>query len=625
MTSLFLDNMYLILLIPFWIFLIIMLGRFFSVYVNKNILYTLTLLASLIGIIFSGAAFISLEGGKILETQIPFVKINNFILSAGIHVDQTSLIFALILFIVSFIVQLFSISYMKNEKKNYRFYALLNLFNFAMAGLFFSPNLFQAYVFWELVGVTSYFLIGFEYFKQEKSIASKKVFIINRIGDTALIGAIILCSYLMYSYSGNSTLTTLGFIDINIISTLVSAYSSTSLYWGICILFIIAAAVKSAQFPFFTWLQDAMEAKLPVSALLHSATMVASGVFLIIRLYPFFTLETGLMEFIAGLGLLTAIICSLCACSENHPKRVLAYSTSAQLGLMFFALGIGNLKGAFIFFAAHAFIKSGLFLCLNGQPANILSQETKSSCAFSYPNFILFLLGGLSLSGILFSGMIAKEFLYSDLSQHLKIIYCLISFLTAFYIVRIALITGVDTKNKKLEFCPILLTILNIVLYFYIRFHVKYEISAPFWIAILSCICVYILYIKNAFWKIPLLYQIAHNGFYLDKFYTKTVTAIYNKTAQTADFIDTKILSNYSPLIKIAKFGVKTSEFIEEHIMNGTVQSASNFVKFLSKLDIKAQNGSIQRYNAYAFIIITTILTCLIIGSVSLYRHYMGG
>ena len=539
---------------------------------------------------------------KILETEIPFIKINDFIISAGLHVDKTALVFALVLFIVSFLVQAFSISYMKNEKKTYRFYALLNLFNFAMAGLFFSPNLFQTYVFWELVGVVSYLLIGFEYFKQEKSIASKKVFIINRIGDTALIGGIVLCSYLMYSYSGNWGLTTLSFIDMNIISTLVNAYTSTPLFWGICILFIIAAAVKSAQFPFYTWLQDAMEAKLPVSALLHSATMVASGVFLLIRLYPFFSLEASLLKLIAALGLITAIMCSLCACSQTHPKKVLAYSTSAQLGLMFFALGMGNLKAAFILFVAHAFIKAMLFLTLPK----------------TYFNFILFLIGGLSLSGIIFSGLVAKEFLYMDLSISLKVIFCAISFLTAFYLIRIALINGLNKEDKKIPYSAIILTLLNIVFYFYIRTQVKYEISEPFWAALLAWVCVYILYIKDLFGEMDILSE----GFYLDKIYTQTVTGIYDKTAKITNFVDTKILANYKPVLISAKIGVKIAAFIEKYIMNGTVKLITDLAKGLSKLDLIAQNGNIQRYNVYAFIIITTILTCLIIGYVSI---YMGG
>lgn len=600
MADIILDNIYLILLIPFWIFLIIMIGRFFSVYVNKVIIYALTLFSSLMGGIMSALALGA--NNKILETEIPFIKINDFIISAGLHVDKTALVFALVLFIVSFLVQAFSISYMKNEKKTYRFYALLNLFNFAMAGLFFSPNLFQMYVFWELVGVVSYLLIGFEYFKKEKSVASKKVFIINRIGDTALISGIILCSYLMYSYSGNWGLSTLSFVDMNIISTLVSAYSSTPLFRGICILFIIAAAVKSAQFPFYTWLQDAMEAKLPVSALLHSATMVASGVFLLIKIYPFFTLEIGLLKLIAVIGLITALACSLCACSQTHPKKVLAYSTSAQLGLMFFALGMGNMKAAFILFVAHAFIKAMLFLTLPK----------------TYFNFILFLIGGLSLSGIIFSGLVAKEFLYMDLSISLKVIFCAISFLTAFYLIRIALINGLNKEDKKIPYSAIILTLLNIVFYFYIRTQVKYEISEPFWAALLAWVCVYILYIKDLFGEMDILSE----GFYLDKIYTQTVTGIYDKTAKITNFVDTKILANYKPVLISAKIGVKIAAFIEKYIMNGTVKLITDLAKGLSKLDLIAQNGNIQRYNVYAFIIITTILTCLIIGYVSI---YMGG
>ncbi len=613
MADMILDNIYLILLIPFWIFLIIMLGRFFSVYVNKVVIYVLTLFSSLMGVILCALALIG-NKNHILEAQFPFIKINDFIISAGLHVDKTALVFALVLFVVSFLVQMFSISYMKNEKKTYRFYALMNLFNFSMAGLFFSPNLFQAYVFWEIVGIVSYLLIGFEYFKKEKSLASKKVFIINRIGDTAFISGIILCSYLMFAYSGNWGLTTLSFVDMNIISTLVSAYTSTPLFWGICILFIIAAAVKSAQFPFYTWLQDAMEAKLPVSALLHSATMVASGVFLLIRLYPFFSLDTGLLKIIAVLGLLTAFICSLSACAQSHPKKVLAYSTSAQLGLMFFALGMGNLKAAFMLFIAHAFIKSMLFLTLPAENER-----------FTYFNFILFLIGGLSLSGIFFSGMVAKEFLYMDLSLVLKVLFCLISFLTAFYIIRIALVVGMDKGNKTFPIVPLLLTILNIAFYFYVRRLVKFHVSEPFWAALTAWICVYILYIKDAFWRVPILYPITFNGFYLDRFYTQTLTSVYNKLAVFANLTDTRVLGNYKPIISSAKLGVKVSAFIENKIMNGTVKLITDVSKWFSKIYIKAQNGNVQRYNAYAFIIITLIITCLIIGYSAFYLYYIGG
>ena len=609
MENLFLDNLYLIMLLPLWLFLIIMVGRFFSVYVNKNIIQILTLLSSLLGSILCAGALYKITPDKILEIQNPFIKINDFIISYGIHVDKLSLIFALVLFLVSFLVQLFSTSYMKDERKTYRFYALLNLFNFSMCGLLFSPNLFQTYFFWEIVGVISYLLIGFEYFKPEKSLASRKVFIINRIGDTALISAIITCAYFMYTYAPNKTFTTLSFIDINTISTLIYAYTSTPLFWVICALFIIGAITKSAQFPFYTWLQDAMEAKLPVSALLHSATMVAVGIFLTLRLMPFFTLENDLLKIIAIIGLITALICSLSACAQTNPKKALAYSTSAQLGLVFFAIGTMNIKIAVAFFIAHAFIKSVLFLSLPRENEN-----------WSYIKFISFLLAGLSLSGLIFSGMLVKEALTMNLGLELTIILSVLSFLTAFYIIRIALVVADNNELEKgdVKIQEILaiagLFVLNILFYIYLRTQIKYQVSEPFWAALTAWICVYILYRKRAFWKVPIIYQLTKNGFYLDKFYMSFCTALYEAFANICNFVDNKILGNYKLLRLGAKFGVNIFDFVETKIMNGTISAIAKFNKKLSSIELKAQNSDIRRYNAYAFVIITIILICLLLG-----------
>lgn len=607
MTDIILDNIYLILLLPFWIFLIIMCGRFFSVYVNKKIIYFLTLFSSLLGTTLCGTALLKLGAENIIETSAPFIKINDFVLSFGIFADRITLIFAFILFLTSFAVQLFSISFMKNEKKTYRFYALLNLFNFSMAGLFFSPNVFQTYVFWELVGIVSYLLIGFEYSKKEKSLASKKVLIINRLGDTAFIAGIILSAYFIYEYSGNPKLTTLSYSDMTAISTLLYAYTSTLLFKIICGLYILGAAVKSAQFPFYTWLIDAMEAKIPVSALLHSATMVASGVFILIRLTGFFTFENVLLKGIAILGLLTAVICSLSACAQTHPKKVLAYSTSAQLGLMFYAIGTLNIKAAIAFFAAHAFIKTTLFLTL-----------PKENEKWNYTNFILFLISGLSLSGIILAGLASKEMLFMHAGNTTEAIFSLTSFLTAFYIIRIALL--VADKNGLEKVCPkrlelfanIILLILNISLYLYLRKFAVYKIEEPFWWAMVAWGFVYILYIKNAFYKIPILYPLCLNGFYLDNLYMTLVTKLYNTISNISDLIDKNIFWNYTPVLKLTSGSIKFVNFIETKIMNGAVKFVTNTSKKLSYTESKIQNGKVQKYNAYAFIIITVIITCLI-------------
>lgn len=619
MAEIFLNNIYISLLLPFWIFLIIMLGRFFAVYVNKFIIYTLTLLSSAFGILLTAGALLKLPVDKILETSYPFIKINDLIIDCGLHVDKTALIFSFVLFTVSFLVQLFSISYMKNEKKAYKFYALMNLFNFSMVGLFFSPNLFQTYFFWELAGIVSYLLIAFEYNKEIKSKASKKVFLINRIGDTAFIGAIILSSYFMYSYAPNKALAMLSFTDMNVISTLVYAYASNPLFEIICGMFVIALVVKSAQFPFYTWLQDAMEAKLPVSALLHSATLVAAGVFLTLRLLPFYTLEPILLKGIAIIGVLTALMCSLSACAQTNPKKVLAYSTSAQLGLVFLAIGVLNIRAALALFVAHAFIKPLLFITLP-------DKEEK----WNYLKFVVFLLCGLSLSGLILSGMVAKEMVIYGFALKGTVIVSVLSFLTAFYIIRIALVVfdekGLEkTKPEILQLLAFIgLIILNLGLYVFLHKTSQYQVAESFWAALTAWVCVYILYVKNAFWKVPILYPITLNGFYIDRFYLLLSEKLYGGFAKLCDKIDLNILSNYKPILFFAKLGVNVSAFVEDKIMNGTINLVTKTFRKISLLDSRGQNGSIQNYNAYAFIIITVVITCLIFGYIAM-LIYIGG
>lgn len=597
MADIILDNIYLILLLPLWIFLIIMSARFFAVYVNNRIIYTLTLLSSFFGVLLCSVSLIKLT--STIEQSFPFIKIGNFVLDFGLHVDKLSLIIALVLFLVSFLVQMFSVSYMKDEPKQYRYYAYLNMFNFSMAGLIFSPNLFQMYFFWELVGGMSYLLIGFDYKNSVKSEASRRVFLTNRIGDTALLGGIIFSSYLMYNYSGNLSFAALSFEDMNAITTLISAYTDTPVFYLLCILFIIGAAVKSAQFPFYTWLQDAMEAKLPVSALLHSATMVAAGAYLLIRMLPLFTLEASVLQIIAWLGILTALICSILASIETHPKKVLAYSTSANFGLMFFAIGILNVKAALIFFVAHAFIKSMLFLSIDENE--------------NFVNYITFLLGGLSLSGLIFSGVIAKEFLFVSINNPVfSVIYCLTAFLTAFYIMRISLIM---VQNKKLvnrinlaKYAPIaVLFLLNIVFYFAVRGKVAYKVAEPFWAALAGWAAVYFLYTKNLLTKFDKTPKL------LERFYNNVLAKIYEKFAIAMNFIDVKVFGNYKPLLIASKCGVKTAGWIEENIMNKSVTLTADLTKMLSKWGSKLQTKNIQSYNAYAFILVTIVVSLVII------------
>ena len=599
MENLILDNISLILLLPLWIFLIIMVGRFFSVYVHKNIIYLVTLLSSLLGAGACGLALINIK--EPADFIYPFIQINDFSITFGLHVDKLSLIIALLLFIISFSIQLFSISYMKNEKKNYRFFALLNFFNFSMAFLLFSPNLFQLYVFWELVGVVSYLLIGFEYNNPLKSIASNRVFIINRIGDTALISAIVLTSFFMYRYVDNPNLVTLSIDDLNSISSLLLAYTTNIGFYIICVLFIIACAVKSAQFPFYTWLQDAMEAKLPVSALLHSATMVAAGVYLLIRLMPFFTLEQGLMNCILVTGTVTALICSILASIETQPKKVLAYSTSANLGLMFMALGLNNIRVAILFLIAHAFIKAMLFI--------LLPKENSTSKL----NLILFAICGLSLAGIIFSGLSVKELLFGDLqlNKTLSVIFLFISFLTAYYISRLGFLIYKKTELKNcLNISELTAFIILIAgnIFVYLILKNTYHIKEPY-IAAIGGLCLGILLFKN-----NALEKINNTPKLIERLCNNFVPYIYNKFSSAMNYIDEKVLSDYKSFIFISKLPVRLIGWIENNIMNRAVTLISYVSNNISKGDTLLQSGNVQTYNAYGFIIITLIIALVIIG-----------
>jgi NADH:ubiquinone oxidoreductase subunit 5 (subunit L)/multisubunit Na+/H+ antiporter MnhA subunit len=597
MAEIILDNISLILLIPLWLFLIIMAGRFFSVYVNKVIIYFLTLLSSLLGMVVSSVALIHVTNP--VEIVYPFIKVNNFVIHFGLQADRQSLIFAVILYGISFAVQLFAISYMKDESKNYRFFALLNLFNFSMAGLLFSPNLFQMYVFWELVGVVSYFLIGFDYKNIIKSDAAKRVFLVNRIGDTALMAGIILVSYFMYVYSENPDFAGLFFEDLNSISILLSVDASSLGYCIICILFILAAAVKSAQFPFHIWLQDAMEAKIPVSALLHSATMVTAGVFLVIKLMPMLTLYPKLLLILVIIGFVTALLCAAFACIENHPKKLLAYSTSANIGLIFLAIGLGNISAALVFLTAHAIIKSSLFM--------LIPKDDKK---LSYANFVLVIIFALSLAGILFSGLCGKELMYFSVEYILpyKLFFLLISFMTAFYITKFSIILyrkSVMTKNINIaEFIPlILLVFANII--FYLPFRGLYNLSEPFAAAI-GGTCLALLLLKNNLYEnlqVPQLIQ---------KLSYEFIPAWYKGFTLFCEKIETNILSNYKPVIFISKLAVGFVGWIEKNIMDGAVQTTARFMKTISKTDKLMQKHNVQNYNLYAFWTITLIFVLII-------------
>ncbi len=355
-------------------------------------------------------------------------------LSAGFEINQLNALMLVVVSLVSLLVQIYSKGYMKDEVRFSIFYAYLGFFTFAMLGLVMAPNLLQLYIFWELVGVGSFLLIGFYFYKLEAKAAAKKAFIMTRIGDVGLLIGIILLFWETGSFE-------YGEIFQAVQSGMISSEKLTL----IAILIFIGAVGKSGQFPLHTWLPDAMEGPTPVSALIHAATMVAAGVYLVAAMFPLFMASFAAMQVVAITGGITAIFAASIAIVQKDVKRVLAYSTISQLGFMMLALGTSGYVAGVFHLMTHAFFKALLFLAAGSVIHAIHTQDMeKMGGLWGKLNWTgpLFLTGTLAISGFpLLSGFFSKdEILMAAWENGSYILFGLAvvtSFLTAFYMFRL--------------------------------------------------------------------------------------------------------------------------------------------------------------------------------------------
>ncbi len=283
-------------------------------------------------------------------TLYPWITVDGLNAGFSLHLDALSLVMMVIVTLVAFFIHLYASESMYDQDGYSRFFAYMNLFVGSMLTLVLAGNLLPLYLGWEGVGLCSYLLIGFWYRETPNGYAAQKAFIITRIGDTAFAVALFI---LLRSF---------GTFDIPSLLTMsVSGVSAIVLAW-ISVLILVAAIAKSAQVPLQTWLPDAMAGPTPVSALLHAATMVIAGVYLIARLHPFFMAAPVVQYTVAIIGTITLLYAGLSALVQRDIKRVLAYSTMSQIGYMFLALGVGSWAGAIFHFLTHAFFKALLFL-----------------------------------------------------------------------------------------------------------------------------------------------------------------------------------------------------------------------------------------------------------------------
>jgi NADH-quinone oxidoreductase subunit L len=397
--------------------------------------------------------------------NVPFV--GQLDITLGVLVDNLSSLMMVVVAIVSSLVHLFSIGYMKGDVRYSRYFAFLGFFTFSMLVIVITNNLFTMYVGWELVGISSYLLIGHWYEKKSASDAAIKAFVVNRIGDLGMFAGVMIIFFTFRTFSFDAIFAAINSGQIPM--------ESEAWLTAAGILIFCGAIGKSAQFPLHVWLPDAMEGPTPVSALIHAATMVAAGVYLVARVFVIFTADA--LTVIAYIGAITAFVAATIAIAQNDIKKVLAYSTISQLGYMVLGLGVGAYTAGFFHLVTHAMFKAGLFLAsgsvihgmhhathhLNDHHTDSQDIRNMGGLKSKMPiTFWTFLIYTLAISGVpLTSGFLSKDsilagtFAFGGLTGHyfIPIVGFLVAGITAFYMFRLVILTffGEHKNHHRFE------------------------------------------------------------------------------------------------------------------------------------------------------------------------------
>ncbi len=546
----------------------------------------------------------------------------------GIILDPISVMMLVVVTLISLMVHFYSLGYMKGEERYATYYSFLGLFTFSMLGLVMSSNIFQIYIFWELVGVSSYLLIGYYFDKPSAVAASKKAFIVTRFADLGFLIGILILSY----YAGTldfQTLITRLTTPTDQLHTIVAAsfLGCSALTWGLVLVFI-GGAGKSAMFPLHIWLPDAMEGPTPVSALIHAATMVVAGVFLVARLFPIYAISCPpALDVVMWVGVTSSFIAAIIACTQTDIKRVLAYSTMSQIGYMMFSLGVSRYGGenglgymaSMFHLFTHAMFKALLFLGAGSVIHYVHSNEMKDMGGLRklMPiTHLTFLVACLAIAGIPpFAGFFSKEEILQAAFNSNKAIFgiaILTAAITAFYMFRLyfnifwskdyhahgdshhdahhgeapgtmlipLLILGI--MSVAAGFIPFGKLVTSDGKFLPTEFHPTFSI-APVLLATLGIIIAWSFY-KTENSKpqkmangLSGLYQGAYHKFYIDEIYF---------------FITKKVIFN---LIG------RPAAWIDRNIVDGFMNLLANITGKISFLIKGIQSGKLQNYAAYFF------------------------
>lgn len=456
-------------LIPFLPLLGFAINGLFGRKISKTAAATIGSGTVLVAFLLSIGCFQEVSSSGAIQTVLyNFLTVGSLQVNFSFLVDQLSVWMMLIVTGVGFLIHVYSIGYMHEDEGFWKFFAYLNLFIFSMLLLVMGDNLVMLFFGWEGVGLCSYLLIGFWYTNTDFSKAARKAFIMNRIGDLGLLLGI----FLIFKTFGSLTYG-------EIFARIDTVNPDPAIITAICLLLFIGAMGKSAQIPLYTWLPDAMAGPTPVSALIHAATMVTAGIYLVARCYPLYNLSPDALQVIAVVGLVTSIFAALIGLRQNDIKKVLAYSTVSQLGLMFVALGMGAYATAMFHVTTHAFFKALLFLGA-GSVIHAMGGEqdirNMGGLRKALPiTFWIFLIGTFAISGFpLMAGFFSKDEIFANTfaagGKWWWGFAGLGGLITAVYMCRLLFVTffgefrGTAEQKKHLHESPLVMTVPLILL-----------------------------------------------------------------------------------------------------------------------------------------------------------------
>jgi NADH-quinone oxidoreductase subunit L len=622
----------LIALVPLLPLLGFLINGFFGKKLSKTLSSAIACLAVVAAFVVSFLIFLELKNAvekSHVITLYQWFSAGALKIDFSFLVDPLSVIFLMIITGIGSLIHLYSAGYMHDDEGHNRFFAYLNLFIFFMLLLVLGSNYIIMFVGWEGVGLCSYLLIGFWFKNTEYNNAAKKAFIMNRIGDLGFLLGIILI-FVQF-----------GSINYLEVFNRTSGVSGTMIT-AIALLLFVGAMGKSAQIPLYTWLPDAMAGPTPVSALIHAATMVTAGIYMIVRSNVLFALSEDAMQIVAIVGALTAFFAATIGLLQNDIKKVLAYSTVSQLGYMFLALGVGAFSSSVFHVTTHAFFKALLFLCA-GSVIHAMSGEqdirNMGGLRKKLPiTFFTMLIGTIAISGIPpFSGFFSKDEILAHVFEHNKILWVLAtitSIMTAFYMFRMLFLTfwgdfrGTKEQAHHLHESPKTMTIPLMVL------------------AVLSVLggligIPEVFHAKHLLkeWLSPIIRNdaistLSHNTEYMLMALAVALAAItiyfaYNKFVKKGDLPEAKdenlkgvqklvynkyyVDETYSTIIQKPLDGISKAFgfFIDNKVIDGIVNLFKDIIGLLSSVLRRAQAGYIE---VYLFAMVISIIIILLVG-----------